>query len=155
MRYEKTEETKIRKAEAKIWREHGLERPADSPKICDLEPALISTPHRHDHHDHSPIAELERQHLLPAHDADVANKNQIDSVIQHKQGRERCYDHALETARLCPTHNRRQQKRQRDSQENDYEMRGAVSLKRALGIHRKIDNLQDRQLLSESPRGCT
>src|SRR6266446_3702575 len=108
MREEKTKETKIREAEAKIWCEYGLERPTNSPKICDLKPARTAAPHRHDHNHHSPIAKLERQHLLPTHYADVADKNQIDSVIQHEQGGERCHDHTLEAARFCPTHYRRQ-----------------------------------------------
>ncbi len=82
MRNEKTEKTKIRKAEAEIWCEHGLERPADSPKISDLKPAVAAAPHRHDHDDHSPIAKLERQHLRPAHDAAaIAHKNQIGRII--------------------------------------------------------------------------
>ncbi len=61
VRNEKAEETKIGKSELQIRREDGLQRSTDSPEIGDFEPALASGPHRHDHYDHSPIAQLQRQ----------------------------------------------------------------------------------------------
>src|SRR6266404_1680940 len=66
MRNEKTEKPKIGETVGKIWRQNGLQRSTQSPEIGDFEPALVTRQHRDNHHDHSPIAKLQRQNLLPA-----------------------------------------------------------------------------------------
>src|SRR5207244_3635026 len=81
-RQKKAEESPIWKTKTQVWREHSLQRAANSPEICNLEPALISRPHRHDYDHHAPVAHLHGQHMPPIHDAVAADKNQISDVVQ-------------------------------------------------------------------------
>src|SRR6266404_3586709 len=75
VRCEKAKESQVWKSEAQIRSEYGLQRPTNSPEICHLEPALISAPQRHDNNDHSPVTELQWQHLSPRHSAVTAHEN--------------------------------------------------------------------------------
>ena len=85
---EKAEEANVGKPEAEIRCQNCLQGSTDSPEISDLEPTLASAQHRNDHDYHSPIAQLQRQHLLPADNPAVkTHKNQIRRVIQNEQNR--------------------------------------------------------------------
>src|SRR4029077_7588895 len=129
MRGEKANEPPIWKPKAQVWREHSLQRAANSPEICNLEPALISSPHRHEYNHHAPIAQLHRQHLLPGRGVAAADKNQIDDVVQQKHCKENADDHFFSTGRFCAPHDRGQHKRQNNREENNREMRQTVRLK--------------------------
>ena len=61
----KLKKANVRKGVAKIRREDGLQRPADSPKIGDFEPAFASRQQGDHDGDHGPIAQLKRQVFLP------------------------------------------------------------------------------------------
>src|SRR5207237_10726955 len=75
VRSKKADESPILKTKTQVGSEHCLERSTDSPEIRHLKPALISGPHRHNDDDHSPVAELQGQHLLPRQIAVTAHKN--------------------------------------------------------------------------------
>src|SRR5215471_20184449 len=66
---EEADESPVWKPVTKVRREDCLQRAANPPEICEFEPALMSCPHRHDHHEDAPVAHLHRQHLSPIHDA--------------------------------------------------------------------------------------
>src|SRR6516162_11601444 len=53
---EKTDESPVWKTIAQVRRKDGLQRTANPPEISDLEPALVSRPHCHDHDDDAPVA---------------------------------------------------------------------------------------------------
>ncbi len=104
-----------KRKEAQIGREHGLQCSADSPEIRHFEPALIFRQHRHDHDNHSPIAKLKGQHLLPAHDAAaITHKDQIPRVIQNEQNGQCDDDAMLSALRFATAHNCCKKERQRD-----------------------------------------
>src|SRR6267378_4004857 len=128
MRGEKADESPIWKAKTQVWREHSLQRAANSPEICNLEPALISGAHCYNDNHHAPIAQLHRQHLLPARGAAAADKNQIDDVVQHKDCRENADDRFFGTGRFCAPHNRGQREWEDNREENNGEMRQTVRL---------------------------
>src|ERR1044072_1425180 len=75
VRCEKADEPPVWKTKRQVWREHSLQRTANSPKIGYLEPALISRPHRYDHDYHAPIAHLHWKHVLPDRGAAAADKD--------------------------------------------------------------------------------
>src|SRR5215471_20508518 len=58
MRREKTDKPPVRETIAKVRRKDVLQRAANPPEISHFEPALVSCPHRHDHHDDAPVAHL-------------------------------------------------------------------------------------------------
>src|SRR5262249_28328160 len=128
MRREKADESPIWKTKAQVWRQYRLQRSADSPEICDLEPALISSPHRHNDNHHTPVPHLHRQHLLPRADGAAANENYTDDVVQPEPRRQNSYDHLFNAGRFCVPNNRGQRKRQNDREENDREVRQTVRL---------------------------
>src|SRR5215510_12826991 len=81
VRSKKTDEPPVWKPIAQVRRKDGLQRAANSPEISNLEPALVSAPHRNDHHDDAPIAHLHWQHLPPIHDALTPDKDQISKIV--------------------------------------------------------------------------
>src|SRR5215470_10958297 len=86
MRGKETYKPPIWKTVPQIRSEDGLKRTANSPKVCDLEPALTSRPHRHDHHDHPPVTHLHGQHLPPIDDPLASDENEENDVIQNQHG---------------------------------------------------------------------
>ena len=103
----------------KIWREHGLECAADSPKIGDFEPARSSSPQGNNDDPHAPVAHLERQHLEPIRHAVGANENEITGVIDDEERGQRSDDDSFSAPRIGKG---TQQKRQRDCDDDDDEM---------------------------------
>src|SRR6266550_8458935 len=135
MRSKKADESPIWKSKSQIGSEHGLQRATNSPKIGHLEPALTSSPRRHDYDNHSPIAQLQRQHLLPAHDAVTAHKNQIGDIVQDEHCGEKNNNRPFNSWRFCASHECGQRKRQCDGEENHRKMRPAVRLEGVLWTH--------------------
>src|SRR5437868_13181760 len=95
VRNEKTKESEIWETVGQIRGQDRLHRPADSPKIGDLEPARPACPHGDDDYDHGPIAKLEWEQLLPADGAELPHRPQIDEVIQDQHKRECTHDDPL------------------------------------------------------------
>src|SRR6266566_2653212 len=103
MRGKETDEPPVWKTITQVRRENGLKRTANSPKVRDLEPALTSRPHRHNHHDHAPIAHLHRQHLPPIDDAVAADENEKNDVVQNQNRREHTDNRLLDPVRFYGT----------------------------------------------------
>src|SRR5438105_7232810 len=129
MRSEKADKSTIRKTKRQVWRKHSLQRTANPPEICHLEPALISGPHRHDNDHHPPIAQLHWEHVLPGCGAATADKDQINDVVQNEDCRENSYDRRFYPGRFCAPHNSGKRERQDNREDNDREMRQTVRLK--------------------------
>ena len=87
MRNEKAEKSEIGKTVRQIGGQNCLQGSANAPEIRHLKPALISRQHRDDHDDHSPIAKLKRQNLLPADRPELPDQTHEYDVVHHQQGR--------------------------------------------------------------------
>ena len=81
MGHEEADETQIGKSEAQIGSDNRLERPTDSPKISDLEPAPVSRPERDDDYEHGPVAQLEWQHFIPVINPKLPRDDDVSGVI--------------------------------------------------------------------------
>src|SRR4030095_2071049 len=128
MRCKKTDKSPIWKPKIQVWREHGLQRAANSPEVCHFKPALTPRPHGHYYDHHAPVAHLHWQHMLPIDDATAADENQIDDIVQDQYRREDTDNHLLQRLRFRAPYNRGKRKRQDDREENNREMRQTVGV---------------------------
>src|SRR5205814_10317983 len=135
VRNEKTKESEIWETVGQIRGQDRLHRPADSPKIGDLEPARPACPHCDDDYNHRPIAKLEWEKLLPADSAELPYQTEVDEVIHHQRKRECADDDPFYYGRFRPTDERRECERQRDCEKDDKKMRDAVRMEGWRGIH--------------------
>ncbi len=97
---EETEEAKIGKADREIRRKDGLEGPADSPEIGNLAPALAPGEKRDDHRNHRPVAELQRERLLPDEQVMPEKENGVTDVVRDQHDRETNRDREIDPLRV-------------------------------------------------------